>query len=186
MRRRMIAALMTLLLAIPLAACGKDAAREAFEELRASMLDSDAELTADVTAYAQDGTQLEYGLECTSGAESSEVEATAPELISGVRARIEAGSAKVEYEGLMLDAGEVSKGLSPVTALPRLCEAIREAHVELAWTEGGESVVSLVPEDETAITLTLDGNGLPVSAEFTSRESGKTLILCRIEGFALN
>ena len=185
MRRRIMAALMTLLVLLPLAACGKDEAKAAFEELRASMDGASAEMTAKVTAFAADGTQAEYTLRCVFGAQGGEVETLAPELIAGVKAHVGPGSAQIEYEGLMLDAGEVSKGLSPVTALPRLCEAIREAHVELAWTEGGESVVSLVPEDETSITLRLGENGLPVSAEFTSRESGETLIMCRIEGFAL-
>ena len=37
MRRRMLAALMTALLLVPLAACGGDAAEQAVEELRASM-----------------------------------------------------------------------------------------------------------------------------------------------------
>ncbi|MFR3291204.1 MAG: hypothetical protein ACLTSG_13705 [Lachnospiraceae bacterium] len=58
--------------------------------------------------------------------------------------------------------------------------------MELAWTEGGESVASLVPEDELGLTLRLDGSGAPVSAEFTSRESGRTLITCRIDGFSLS
>ena len=109
----------------------------------------------------------------------------------GVRARIRraapnAEGAALEYEGLILDAGEVAEGLSPVTALPKLCEALRTAYVELAWTEGGESVASLVPEDELGLTLRLDGSGAPVSAEFTSRESGRTLITCRIDGFSLS
>ena len=114
------------------------------------------------------------------------MEALAPELIAGVRARLDAEGAALEYEGLILDAGEVAEGLSPVTALPKLCEALRTAYVELAWTEGGESVASLVPEDELGLTLRLDGSGAPVSAEFTSRESGRTLITCRIDGFSLS
>ena len=73
-----------------------------------------------------------------------------------------------------------------MTALPKLCEAIRTAYVELAWTEGGETVVSLVPEDETAITLRLDETGRPSSAEFTSREDGRCLITLRISEFSLN
>ena len=81
---------------------------------------------------------------------------------------------------------EVIAALSPVTALPKLCEALRTAYVELAWTEGGESVASLVPEDELGLTLRLDGSGAPVAAEFTSRESGRTLITCRIDGFSLS
>ena len=71
-------------------------------------------------------------------------------------------------------------------ALPKLCEALRTAYVGLAGTEGGESVAGLVPEDELGLTLRLDGSGAPVSAEFTSRESGRTLITCRIDGFSLS
>lgn len=186
MRRRMLAALMTALLLVPLAACGGDAAEQAVEELRASMAEGEAELTALVTAWGQDGTRSEYTLRCVSSAQGSEVEALAPELIAGVRARLDAEGAALEYEGLILDAGEVAEGLSPVTALPKLYEALRTAYVELAWTEGGESVASLVPEDELGLTLRLDGSGAPVSAEFTSRESGRTLITCRIDGFSLS
>ena len=186
MRRRILAALMTALMLFPLTACGGDAARSAFEELRASMEGGTAELTAEVTAWGRDGTQTEYMLSCASDETGSEIETLAPELISGVRARIENENASLEYEGLILDAGEAAEGLSPVTALPKLCEAIRTAYVELAWTEGGETVVSLVPEDETAITLRLDETGRPSSAEFTSREDGRCLITLRISEFSLN
>lgn len=186
MRRRIAAALMTALMLFLLTACGGDAARSAFEDLRASMAGGTAEITALVTAWGRDGTQTEYTLRCASDGAASEVETLAPELISGVKARIEAESAELEYEGLILDAGEVAEGLSPVTALPQLCEAIRTAYVELAWTEGGETVVSLVPEDETGITVRLDEAGRPVSAEFTSRESGRCLMTVRISEFSLN
>lgn len=186
MRRRMLAALMTALLLVPLAACGGDAAEQAVEALRASMAEGQAELTARVTAWGEDGARTEYTLRCVSSAQGSEVEALAPELIAGVRARLDADGSALEYEGLILDAGELAEGLSPVTALPKLCEAIRGACVELAWTEGGESVASLVPEDGLGLTLRLDSSGAPVSAEFTSRESGRTLLTCAIDRFSLN
>ena len=48
---------MTALLLVPLAACGGDAAEQAVEELRASMAEGEAELTALVTAWGQDGTR---------------------------------------------------------------------------------------------------------------------------------
>ena len=105
MRRRIMAALMTALLLVPLAACGGDAAEQAVEELRASMAEGEAELTALVTAWGQDGTRSEYTLRCVSSAQGSEVEALAPELIAGVRARLDAEGAALEYEGLILDAG---------------------------------------------------------------------------------
>ena len=114
------------------------------------------------------------------------VNAMAVAVLADVACVVLAEGAALEYESLILDAGEVAEGLSPVTALPKLCEALRTAYVELAWTEGGESVASLVPEDELGLTLRLDGSGAPVSAEFTSRESGRTLITCRIDGFSLS
>lgn len=186
MRRRIAAALMTTLLLFLLTACGGDEARLAFEELRSSMEGGGAELTATVTAWGRDGTQTEYTLKCVSDGTGSEIETLAPELIAGIRARLDVEGAALEFEGLILDAGEVAEGLSPVTALPQLCEAIRTAYVELAWTEGEDTLVSLVPEDETGITLRIDGNGKPVSAEFTSREDGHTLIVCRIDEFSLS
>ena len=96
MRRRMLAALMTALLLVPLAACGGDAAEQAVEELRASMAEGEAELTALVTAWGQDGTRSEYTLRCVSSAQGSEVEALAPELIAGVRARLDAEGAALD------------------------------------------------------------------------------------------
>ncbi|MFR3291205.1 MAG: hypothetical protein ACLTSG_13710 [Lachnospiraceae bacterium] len=84
------------------------------------MAGGEAELTALVTALGTGRHALGYTLRCVSGAQGSEVEALAPELIAGVRARLDAEGAALEYEGLILDAGEVAEGLSPVTALPKL------------------------------------------------------------------
>ena len=96
---------MTALLLVPLAACGGDAAEQAVEELRASMAEGEAELTALVTAWGQDGTRSEYTLRCVSSAQGSEVEALAPELIAGVRARLDAEGAVFGDEP---DAGELA------------------------------------------------------------------------------
>ena len=60
MRRRITAALMTALMLFLLTACGGDAERSAFEDLRASMAGGTAEITALVTAWGRDGTQTEY------------------------------------------------------------------------------------------------------------------------------
>lgn len=103
-----------------------------------------------------------------------------------MRARLGAeGGAALEFEGLVLDAGAGGENPCALTALPLLCSALRSAHVALAWTEGSESVLSLVPEDEYGITLRLGEDGAPVYAEFTGTQSGETLLVCRIESFAI-
>ena len=51
---------MTALMLFLLTACGGDAERSAFEDLRASMAGGTAEITALVTAWGRDGTQTEY------------------------------------------------------------------------------------------------------------------------------
>ncbi len=142
------------------------------------------ELGALVTDCTGGGT--EYRLRCVSGAEGSELEVLAPAEIAGVRARLGAeGGAALEFEGLVLDAGAGGENPCALTALPLLCSALRSAHVALAWTEGSESVLSLVPEDEYGITLRLGEDGAPVYAEFTGTQSGETLLVCRIESFAI-
>lgn len=65
---KIAAALMTALMLFLLTACGGDAERSAFEDLRASMAGGTAEITALVTAWGRDGTQTEYTLALRLGA----------------------------------------------------------------------------------------------------------------------
>lgn len=184
MHRRLLAALTALCLLLPCAGCGGSGAEREFEELRGKLGGAAVELGALVTDCTGGGT--EYRLRCVSGAEGSELEVLAPAEIAGVRARLGAeGGAALEFEGLVLDAGAGGENPCALTALPLLCSALRSAHVALAWTEGSESVLSLVPEDEYGITLRLGEDGAPVYAEFTGTQSGETLLVCRIESFAI-
>ena len=186
MHRRLLAALMTLCLLLPASGCGGSGAEMEFEELRGKLGGAAVELGALVTDCSGGGGGTEYRLRCVSGAEGSELEVLAPAEIAGVRARLGAeGGAALEFEGLVLDTGAGGENPCALTALPLLCSALRSAHVALAWTEGSESVLSLVPEDEYGITLRLGEDGAPVYAEFTGTQSGETLLVCRIESFAI-
>ena len=72
-----------------------------------------------------------------------------PESIAGIRARLLPGQTKLEYQDLILDTGDLNKaGLSPMSALPVLVEALRSGHLDSHWQEGGEPVVQLVLDDE--------------------------------------
>ena len=159
MHRRLLAALTALCLLLPASGCGGSGAEMEFEELRGKLGGAAVELGALVTDCSGGGGGTEYRLRCVSGAEGSELE--------------------------VLDAGAGGENPCALTALPLLCSALRSAHVALAWTEGSESVLSLVPEDEYGITLRLGEDGAPVYAEFTGTESGETLLVCRIESFAI-
>lgn len=182
--RRRAAALMTALALLLLPACGRDAAGEAFEGLRSEVSSAASiRISADVTTAGENPEA--YSLTLTGSGGEYAVTLTAPASLAGVSVRFGSGGERLEYAGLVLDAGELNgSGLSAITALPLLADALAEAHVALSWSEGEESVVSLVPDDSTGIDLRLDAGGRPVSAEFISTEDGRVLAECAITEFS--
>ena len=119
------------------------------------------------------------------GRDGCTVAVSEPEALAGISARITDGGTEIEYGSMVLAAGDMNgAGLSAVTALPRLAEAIGGAHASLSWTEGDESVVSLVPSDSESVELRLGADGMPLSAEFTG-SGGEVLIMCEIREFSL-
>ena len=182
MRRGSLAALM-MTLAL-LSGCGSGGEAE-FEALRAGVsAAAEVRLTAEVTADCGESVET-YTLSCVSDADGSEVEVLAPALVAGVRARISSAGGALVYEGLELSAGDLGAGLSPVSALPALLDAVRTAHLDAAWSEGGCTAVKLTPSDELEIVLRLDENGLPARAELTERDSGRVLVTCLVTEFSM-
>lgn len=185
MRRTVIAALMTALAL--LAACGRGSRGEDFEKLRTAVTAaSQISATAEVTGLLGDSVTA-YTLSMTVGTEGADVTVLAPELIAGVRAHTDADGSSLTYEGVALDMGDFSaQGLSPVTALPRLADAIARGHVDKTWSDGGDTAVRLSPDDETTVTLWLDAEtGAPVRAEFVRSEDGLVLVRCEISEFTV-
>lgn len=185
--RRRAAALMTALALLTFAACGGASGGD-FESLRAEVSAAgDINLSAEVTAAGE--TPETYSMSLSLSGGDCVITVSAPAALAGITARFDdSGEAWLEYDGLMLGAGRVNgAGLSAATALPLLVEAIRGAHVALTWEEGGESVVSLVPDDETGVAgidLRLDPAGRPTGAEFISGGDGRVLISCDITEFS--
>ncbi len=63
---------------------------------------------------------------------------TAPELLAGVTARIQAGEGRLEYDGAGLSIGALDdQGLTPIAAVPALMEQLGEGYIARCdWQEG--------------------------------------------------
>lgn len=120
--------------------------------------------------------------------DGGKVTVLAPQLIAGVTARIEPGSTSLEYDGVCLGTGELDDfGLSPMSALPMLVQALREGGMNTGWSEGGFTVLELQSCDELVCTVWFDGEAMtPQQAELAS--DGRVKVFVEIsdwqEGFS--
>lgn len=81
-----------------------------------------------------------------------------PEQAAGVTAHLRDGASALAFDDIILPAGDLNgAGLTPLTALPYVVQAIRSGYVDLTWTEDGLQVVQLITDDHTAVRLYLDG-----------------------------
>lgn len=104
------------------------------EYLAAAAITATAAVTADYGQRAYDFT-LAYAW---SPGEAT-VTVLEPEIVAGVKAAIKDGETALVFDGVSLDTGELDdEGLSPVSALPALFEALRSAYIaETAYEEEG-------------------------------------------------
>lgn len=166
-------------LCLLLTGCGSGSAQKDFEafsnELAAR---SELEFTAELTAiYTDKNVPFTLAYEKEEG--GCVVTVLEPKMVQGIRARISDGGTAVEYEGIMLDTGRLDDyGLSPMTALPILVEAMCSAHADSFWEEGGLNAVKLLPSDTLSAVVWFDG-GVPVRAELISE--GRVTVNCEIK-----
>ena len=159
MRRYLVPALMMLLL---LTGCGEAPAERRVEERRDAFAAAELGFTAAVT-----------------------VTVTAPENVAGVTAQIRDGETAVEYEGVRLSVGAAGEtGLHPISAVARLCEALRRGHVIRAWPEGDETAAEIFIDGETGLTVWFSGGALtPCGAEFA--RGGAVAVRCELTNFQI-
>ena len=162
MQRRAIAALMISLLL--LSACGHGAGEQTFEAFRDTLTGKFVTTTAQVRVQRGDTV-------------------TEPEQAAGVTAHLRDGASTLAFDDIILPVGDLNgAGLTPLTALPYVVEAIRSGYVDLTWTEDGLQVVQLITDDHTAVRLYLDGT-VPQCAELSVDD---TLCLrCTMENWNL-
>ncbi len=175
-------ALLSLLLCLLLSACGNPALTR-FESFSQALSERDAlSFTAELSAVYPDRTAqftLRYAL--TDGVQR--VTVLAPESISGVSARMEQGRTALEYDGLILDTGDLDDyGLTPMSALPLLVDALQHGHARAFWTEEGGDAVELLYDDHTQVLVHFDGEGLPCRAELIC--DGHVTVACEIKNWS--
>ena len=129
MRLRLGVLMMSLCLA--LAACGGGSGASPAEQLaldiRGELLGTDGG-SARVRVTADYGRRVyEYGVDMAWQTEGeTALTLTAPENVAGVSARVRAGEAALEYDGLRVETGPLDgSGLSPLAGLPLLLEYAR-------------------------------------------------------------
>ena len=144
----------SLCLCLLMSGCGGREFAKAREDL-AARLETAACLsfTANVRAEYEHKT-ARFTLSYYEDAEGGKVTVLAPQLIAGVSARIEPGSTSLEYDGVCLGTGELDDfGLSPMSALPMLVQALKDGDMNAGWTESGCTVLELQSTDELVCTV---------------------------------
>lgn len=162
--------LLLILFGLFLSGCGQSLARDRFvkftEELGEKELLS---FTAELRCEYKDKS-MDFTLGYESDSEGCCVTVVAPELIRGIRAHAKAGETAVEFDGVILDTGPLDDyGLSPMSALPVLIEAVKTGYVDSVWEENGQYAALIVPSDNLNVQLNLDKYTMrPVYAELVS------------------
>lgn len=172
-----------LIAALLLSGCGQSQNEARFlsfaEALRAR---EDLSLRAAVRAEYDDRTlnfTLSYRDEPGGGCL---VEVIEPEIIRGVKARMNGAGTKLLYDGVSLDTGDDGgTGLSPMGALPLFVRALRDGALDSVWKEEGSCAVRLVPEDGVDVTVLFDEDMIPSCAEIA--RDGKTVLFLEITEF---
>ena len=186
MRRAIASALMMILLLLP--GCGTREARleEGFDALRkavtaAQSIAFQAAVTAD---YG--GTVAEYTMNAAYDGQQTTVELITPEILAGVKATALRGQTSVGYAGVILGAGPLDgEGLTPVSAIPVMLDALANAYVELRWWDGGDMAARFYVGENSVLTLWMDGVSLaPKAAEIAA--GGRTVTTIRIENWQLS
>ena len=173
-----------------LCGCSKEEpTEERFIEFREAMQDCylvlDAEIKADYGEYVE-----EYTIASRETTEGTDLEVLEPEAVRGICATMDGEELSLAYEGVILDVGSLTSiGVTPLSGLPVLANALRKGHVERCWTEthGDREAlaVSLCVEESTVVTVWLDhGDLTPYSAELA--ESGQTVLFYTITNWSTN
>lgn len=153
-----------------LSGCGGKAAGERFEEFTQGLCEKELiSFSAELRCEYEDK-KIDFTLAYEEDGEDCTVTVVAPELIRGIRAHAKAGETSVEFDGVMLDTGPLDDyGLSPMSALPLLVNAMKNGYIDSVWEENGEYAALIIPDDHMNVQLHLDKYTMrPVYAELIS------------------
>ena len=124
---------------------------------------------------------MRYTLRFDADAEETKVTVLAPELLAGVTAHLAADTLKLEYDGLVLDAGGTPGGVSAVTCVPLALRAAGEGWLterseeEIEYGGGTVRALRLCFESEAGgetiqCTLWFGADDAPLRAEIAEKD----------------
>ena len=159
--KKLAALLLSALFLLPLTACRT-------KEI-ASRAETVQERYAALTSYT------------AAAAEETRVTVLAPELLAGVTAHLAADTLKLEYDGLVLDAGGTPGGVSAVTCVPLALRAAGEGWLterseeEIEYGGGTVRALRLCFESEAGgetirCTLWFGADDAPLRAEIAEKD----------------
>lgn len=174
--KRLIAALLPLL--ILLAGCGARETEDraaAIQETYAALAGYDAVAEVELVRGAGN---LRYSLHIQADAEGICVTVLAPETLAGVTAHLAVDTLKLEYDGIVLDAGGPLAGLNAVTSVPLVLRAAAEGWLVEQSEETFDEVEHALRacwESESGgekllCTVWFDASGAPLYAEIEKKE----------------
>ncbi len=175
---------LALCLCLLLTACGGRAERARFQQFSRELADREGlSFTADVRAEYPDRS-VSFTLAYRADADGETMTVLDPELIRGISARLAPGSTTLEYEGMILDLGSLDDfGLSPVSALPALVDALKNGHLDSQWEENGELAFDLIRDDALSATVWFEPESMtPRRAEL--RSEGRAILFCQIKDWS--
>lgn len=142
MRKLLLCVPMITLLLLP--ACSGGAGVSKAEELsltiRGEYLEATA-WTADVAVTADYGQRVyQYRLAAVASEEETVLTLSEPETVAGITARLVGKDSLLEYDGMSVETGPLDEnGLTPVSAIPALMDAVKSGYITDCALEEGES-----------------------------------------------
>ena len=117
--KKLAALLLSALFLLPLTACRTKETASRAETVQERYAALTSYTAAAAVELADEEENVRYTLRFDADAEETKVTVLAPELLAGVTAHLAADTLKLEYDGLVLDAGGTPGGVSAVTCVPR-------------------------------------------------------------------
>lgn len=182
--KKRITAVIACAMLILMSACGNNV-KQRWESFNERIVKSELTFTCEVRAEYDDKS-VNFTLAYEDNDDGCTVTVIEPQCVAGVKAHLKNGRSSLEFDGAILDTGDLDRfGLSPLSALPEICAALRVSHADTFWTEGDKPVVQLIPTDELTLTVWFDEDfSTPEYAELAS--GGKTVIYCRFTDWQMN
>ena len=115
--KKLAALLLSALFLLPLTACRTKETASRAETVQERYAALTSYTAAAAVELADEEENVRYTLRFDADAEETKVTVLAPELLAGVTAHLTADTLKLEYDGLVLDAGGTPGGVSPAAVL---------------------------------------------------------------------